>query len=105
MVFPRPDKDTILFHITSLSDQPTASVQDIPENGLLTLAVGDLLVDCEVLGVSEYLQSPARLVVKDKRTPIAWGFHASGNADLPTNWERGDSAYDPGVHVSTSASM
>jgi hypothetical protein len=59
-------------------------------------------MDCEVFRVFEYLQSPARLMVKDKRTPIPWGFHGTGNADLTTDGERGDSAYDPGVHVTSS---
>ena len=59
-------------------------------------------MDLEVLGVFEYLQSPARLMVKDERTPIPWGFHGTGNAYLATDWERGDSAYDPGVHVISS---
>ena len=77
-------------------------MQDIPENGLLTFAVGDLLMDLEVLGVFEYLQSSARLMVKDKRTPIPWGFHGTGDAHLTTDGERGDSAYDPGVHVTSS---
>ena len=77
-------------------------MQDIPENGLLTLAVGDLLVGFIILWIFEDLKRSPCLMVKDQRTPIAWGFHTTGNADLPTYWERGDSAYDPGVHVSSS---
>ena len=70
----------------------------------MAFAIGDLLVSLEVLGIPKDLYSPARLMVEDQRTPIAWGFRTTGNADLPTDWERGDSAYDPGVHDGKSLS-
>lgn len=78
-------------------------MQHISQYRLLAFAVGDLLVDCEVLGIPKDLQGSARLVVKDKRPPIPWnGVQSTGDTYLTTYGERRDSGYDPGVHVISS---
>ena len=93
-ILPRPDEYSVFFLHIGFLYSPPACEKNIPQDGLLAFAIGDLLVPLEVLGIPKDLDSPARLVVEDQRTPITWGFHATGNADLPTDWKRGDSAYD-----------
>lgn len=78
-------------------------MQHISQYRLLAFAIGDLLVSLVILGITEELQSPARLVVKDKRTPIPLnGVNGTGDAYFTTDWKRGSSGYDPGVHVISS---
>ena len=104
-ILPCPDEYSVfLLHIGFLYSPP-ACEKNIPQDRLLAFTIGNLLVSLEVFWIPKDLNSPARLMVKDKRPPIAWDIRTTGDADyFPTDWERGDSTYEPGVHTGKSLS-
>jgi hypothetical protein len=103
-ILPRPDEYSVFFLHIGFLYSPPACEKNIPQDRLLTFAIGYLLVAFKILGVLEHLQNPTRLVVEVKCSPIAWDFHTTGNTYFPPDWEGRGSGYDPGVHTGKSLS-